>query len=201
VFLAFSAATTISLLGTVIAYVIVKTKARGRIVLDILSNMPYALPGTVVAVGMILAWLKPVPLLGIRLYNTIWILLVAYIARYLAFGVRTTAASLTQIHPCLEEAARISGANWFRTFCDVVIPLITPGMFAAWFLVFMPSLRELTISTLLWSTRSETIGVMVFNLQESGNTVASAALAVVMMVVLVAANLLTRHFTKGRMGF
>lgn len=201
VFLAFIAATTISLLGALIAYIVVKTKMRGRFVLDFLSNMPYALPGTVVAVAMILAWLRPVPVLGIRLYNTIWILLIAYIARYLAFGVRTTSASLTQIHVCLEEAARISGANWFQTFRDIVIPLITPGLFASWFLVFMPSLRELTISTLLWSTRHETIGVMVFNLQESGNTVASAALAVVMMLVLLLANIMTRHFTKGRIGF
>jgi iron(III) transport system permease protein len=200
-FLAFSAATAISLLGALIAYIIVKTKVRGRIILDFFSHMPYALPGTVVAVAMILAWLKPVPLIGVRLYNTIWILLIAYTARYLAFGVRTTSASLTQIHACLEEAARISGANWFQSFRDIVIPLITPGLFAAWFLVFMPALRELTISTLLWSTRSETIGVMVFNLQESGNTVASAALAVVMMFVLVIANLITRHFTKGKIGF
>jgi iron(III) transport system permease protein len=201
VFLAFSAATAISLLGALIAYIVVKTKIRGRFLLDFLSNMPYALPGTVVAVALILAWLKPVPLINVRLYNTIWILLIAYIARYLAFGVRTTSASLRQIHICLEEAARISGANWFQTFRDIVIPLITPGLFAAWFLVFMPALRELTISTLLWSTRNETIGVMVFNLQESGNTVASAALAVVMMGVLVVANLLTRHFTKGKIGF
>ena len=201
VFLAFSAATAISLLGALIAYIVVKTRMRGRFVLDFLSNMPYALPGTVVAVAMILAWLRPVPVLGLRLYNTIWILLIAYIARYLAFGVRTTSASLAQIHVCLEEAARISGANWFQTFRDIVIPLITPGLFAAWFLVFMPALRELTISTLLWSTRHETIGVMVFNLQESGNTVASAALAVVMMLVLLLANIMTRHFTKGRIGF
>ncbi|MCP4400971.1 MAG: iron ABC transporter permease [bacterium] len=201
VFLAFSAATAISLLGAMIAYIVVKTKIRGRFVLDLLSNMPYALPGTVVAVAMILAWLRPVPVLGIRLYNTIWILLVAYIARYLAFGVRTTSASLAQIHVCLEEAAHISGANWFQTFRDIVVPLIAPGLFAGWFLVFMPALRELTISTLLWSSRHETIGVMVFNLQESGNTVACAALAVVMMVVLLIANLITRHFTKGRIGF
>jgi iron(III) transport system permease protein len=65
----------------------------------------------------------------------------------------------------------------------------------------MPTLRELTISILLWSTKRETIGVMVFNLQESGNTVASAALAVIMMLVLLIANIATRKLTKGRVGF
>ncbi|MCD6396382.1 MAG: iron ABC transporter permease [Spirochaetaceae bacterium] len=200
-FLAFSAATLISILGSVIAYIVVKTKVKGRFLLELISNLPYALPGTVVAVGMILAWLKPVPIFGFRLYNTIWILLVAYIARYMAFGVRTTTTSLTQIHQSLEEIARISGASWFQTFKDIIIPLILPGLFAGWFLVFMPALRELTISALLWSTRHETIGVMVFNLQESGNTVASAALSVVMLIVLVIANIIVRKITKGKMGY
>lgn len=199
--LALSSATIISLLGALIAYIIVRTKLRLRLLIDFVSNMPYALPGTVVAVAMILAWLKPIPLIGVSIYNTIWILLVAYIARYLAFGVRTTSASLQQIHESMEEAARISGATWFQTFRDIVLPLIAPGLFASWFLVFMPTLRELTISILLWSTKRETIGVMVFNLQESGNTVASAALAIIMMMVLLAANLLTRKLTRGRIGF
>ena len=199
--LAFGAATTVSLLGALIAYIVVKTKVRARFALDIVSSIPYALPGTVVAVAMILAWLKPLPLIGVSLYNTIWILYVAYITRYLAFGVRTISGSLAQVHDSLEEASRISGANWLQTFRNIVIPLIIPGLFAGWFQVFMPTLRELTLSALLWSARNETIGVMVFNLQESGNTVASAALAVVMMVVLVTANLVTRRLTGGRLGY
>jgi iron(III) transport system permease protein len=199
--LALSSATIISLLGALIAYIVVKTKVRGRGIIDLISSLPYALPGTVVGVAMILAWLKPLPLIGVSIYNTLWILLVAYIARYLAFGVRTTSASLQQIHESMEEAARISGATWFQTFRDIVLPLIAPGFFASWFLVFMPTLRELTISILLWSSKRETIGVMVFNLQESGNTVASAALAVIMMLVLLIANITTRKLTRGRVGF
>ncbi len=199
--LAFSSATIISFLGAVIAYILVKTRVRGRMLLELLSSLPYALPGTVIGVAMILAWLRPIPLLGVSLYNTLWILLVAYLARYLAFGVRTTSASLRQVHASMEEAARASGASWLQTFRDIVLPLIAPGIFASWFLVFMPTLRELTISILLWSTRHETIGVIVFNLQESGNTVASAALAVIMMLVLLAANIVTRKLTRGRVGF
>ncbi len=200
-FLAFSAATIISIFGSLIAYIVIKTKMKGRFFIEIMSNMPYALPGTVVAVGMILAWLKPVPIIGIRLYNTIWILLLAYIARYLAYGVRTTASSLSQVHLSLEEVARISGAGWFRTFRDIVLPLILPGLLAGWFMVFIPSLRELTISSLLWSSRHETIGVMVFNLQESGNTIASAALAFVMILVILVANIIIRKLTGGKAGY
>jgi len=199
--LAVGAATIISFTGAIIAYILVKTRLRGRILLDFLATMPYAVPGSVVGLAMILAWLKPLPLLNVSLYNTLWILLVAYIARYLTFGVRTTAGALEQIDRSLEEVAQISGAGWLQNFRDVVIPLIAPGLFAGWFLVFMPALRELTISSLLWSAGNETIGVVVFNLQESGNTTASAALAVLMMLVLVAANLLTRRLSKGRLGY
>lgn len=199
--LALSSATIISLPGAMIAYIVVKTRLRIRGIINFISSIPYALPGTVVGVAMILAWLKPIPLIGVSIYNTLWIILVAYIARYLAFGVRTTSASLQQIHESMEEAARISGATWFQTFRYILLPLIAPGLFAGWFLVFMPTLRELTISILLWSAKNETIGVMVFNLQESGNNVASAALAVIMMLVLLLANIITRRLTRGRVGF
>lgn len=199
--LAVASATIITLLSSLIAYVVVKTKMQGRALLDFVANVPYSLPGTVVAIAMILAWLKPIPVLEVRLYNTLWILLVAYVARYLAYGVRTAAGSLAQVHESMEEAARVSGASWLRTFWDVVIPLIRPGLFAGWFLVFIPTLRELTISALLWSSRNETIGVVVFNLQESGNTAASAALAVIMVLVLLAVNSMTRRLTGGQLGY
>ncbi len=199
--LAIGSATIITVLSAFIAYIVVKTKMRGRGLLDAISNAPYTLPGTVVALAMILAWLKPIPLIGFRLYDTIWILLIAYVARYLAFGVRTAAGSLAQLHISLEEAARISGAGWLQSFRDIVVPLIRPGLFAGWFLVFIPALRELTISALLWSTRNETIGVVVYNLQQSGNTSASAALAVIMVLLLLVANIVTRRLTGGKLGY
>lgn len=197
-FLAVTAATIISTIGALLAYLVVRTKLKGRSAIDVISNLPYAMPGTVVAVAMILAWLRPV--FGIRLYNTIWILLVAYVARYLAFGVRSTTAALAQVHISLEEVARVSGAGWLRSFRDVVVPLIWPGLVNGWFLVFMPALRELTISALLWSSRNETIGVMVFNLQEAGDVSGAAALASVMMLFLVVANTVARRLSGGKLG-
>jgi iron(III) transport system permease protein len=199
--LAAAAATLIAFLGAFIAYILVRTRLRGRVVLDFLAAMPYAVPGTVVALAMILAWLKPLPFTRIVLYNTIWILLIAYVARYLTFGVRSTAGSLQQVHPSLEEAARICGANWLQSFRDVLFPLITPGLFAGWFLVFMPSLRELTVSILLWSAGNETVGVMVFNLQEDGHITLCAALAMMMLALLVTANVITRRLTGGKLGY
>lgn len=199
--LAAASATLIAILGAFIAYILVRTRLRGRVALDFMAAMPYAVPGTVVALAMILAWLKPLPFTRIVLYNTIWILLIAYVARYLTFGVRSTAGSLQQVHPSLEEAARICGANWLQSLRDVLLPLITPGLFAGWFLVFMPALRELTVSILLWSAGNETVGVMVFNLQEDGHITLCAALAMMMLAVLVTANAVTRRLTGGKMGY
>lgn len=199
--LAAGSATAIAVLGALIAYVVTRTALRGRAFLDLAASLPYAVPGTVFALGVILAWLRPFPDIAFTLYNTIWILFVAYIGRYFIFGVRTTAASLAQVHGGLEEAARISGASWLRTFRDVVAPLVLPGLFAAWFLVFIPTLRELTVSILLWSAGNETIGVMVFNLRESGQEGPSAALSMVMIALLVAANYAARVLTRGRVGY
>jgi len=82
-----------------------------------------------------------------------------------------------------------------------MLPLITPGLFAGWFLVFMPCLRELTVSILLWSAGNETVGVMVFNLQVDGHITLCAALAMMMLAVLVGANLVTRRVTGGKLGY
>lgn len=199
--LAVSAATIVAVLGALIAYLIVRTRLRGRALLDVSASLPYAIPGTVFALGVILAWLRPFPGVAFTLYNTLWIILVAYVGRYMIFGVRPAAASLAQVHTSLEEAARVSGAGWLRTFRDIVLPLVLPGVFAAWFLVFIPTLRELTVSILLWSAGNETIGVMVFNLQESGQEGPGAALALVMIALLVVANYAAKWLSRGRVGY
>ena len=99
-------------LGTLIAYVVQKIKPKGKEALEILSVLPYSLPGTVLAIGVILAWSGNI--LNISLYNTIWIILVAYIARYLSFSMKSSSAALLQVDPSLEEAARDSGPHLRR---------------------------------------------------------------------------------------
>jgi iron(III) transport system permease protein len=188
------------ILGSLIAYGSVKTKSRLGQALDVIANMPYSVPGTVFALGMILAWNKTV-FGSLSIYNTFWILGVAYVARYLAYGVRNVGASLEQLDASLEEAARISGASWKWSFRDIVIPLVKPGLVAGWFLVFLPSLRELTISALLWSPGNETLGVAVYNLHEGGNITASSALAVVMVAAVFTANWVVKRLTKGQVGY
>ena len=120
-----------------------------------MAVLPYSLPGTVMAIGCILAWSGA--FFGITLYNTIWIILAAYIARYLSYVLKSSSAALQQIHGSLEEAARSCGATHMDTLRDVTLPLIKPAMISGFFLVFLPCMRELTTSILLYGPNSRTL--------------------------------------------
>ena len=192
-FLAGAAATVVTSLAVLVGYLQVRTRFWGKTLLELMIILPFAVPGTVVALAMILAFARPV--WGIALYNTIWILLVAYIARFLTLAVKPVTAGFTQVHVSLEEAARISGATLPRSLWDVTVPLIRPAMLAGWFLAAVPALSELTLSILLWSVGNETIGVMIFNMHEEGKVLLSSALAVVLVAVTLATNLLIRRLT------
>ncbi|HXV81659.1 MAG TPA: ABC transporter permease subunit, partial [Candidatus Binatia bacterium] len=196
-FLGAVAATVAMLVGTVISYLHVKAKLRGSRVLDFLATIPYAVPHTVIAIAMILAWARP----PVSLYGTLWIILVAYLAVYLPFAVRTTNSTLQQVHDSLEEAARTSGAKLLPRLRDIILPLARPGMIAGWILVFMPALRELTVSILLYAYHTETIGVVVYNLQDAGYREIAAALASIVMGLLIFGNMLIRKLTGGVAGF
>ncbi len=197
--LAASSATIIILLSMIVAYLTVRMKVAGGRVLNTLIIIPYAIPGTVVALAMILAFLQPLPLLNVSIYNTIWIILVAYIARFLAFGVQSVGAALEQVHTSLEEAARVSGADAVVSFRDIVAPLISSSLFAGWFLAFMPALTELTLSALLFSPGNETLGQVVFGLNQEGQANLTAALAFLVTVGVLLLHIGIRVFTRARL--
>jgi iron(III) transport system permease protein len=200
-FLAFVGASLVVLLGAALAHFEVRRPTRALAVVEALVAIPYAVPGTVVALAMILAFLKPLPLLGLQLYNTLWILLLAYVARFLILGTKPIAAALAQIDASLEEAARSAGATALRTFRDVTWPLARPAVVAGWFLVAIPAMSELTLSILLYSAGNETVGVTAFNLHEEGQVALAAGLAVVIIVATLAGNALARALSGGRVGF
>ncbi len=127
---------------------------------DLIATVPYATPGTVIALALIIAFSGKY---GLNLYNTFSILIIAYIIKYLAFSVRTICASLEQIDLSLEEAAQISGASWIQSFKDIILPLVRPGLIAAWFLVFMTTFYELTMTILLYGPRTHNLGVSCSN--------------------------------------
>ena len=120
--------------------------------------------------------------------------------RYLPLGVRAANASLRQIDPSLEESAQILGASWTTTLREVTPPLIRPGLFAGWLLVFVPVIQELSASILLFSSSSITLAVAVYNLYETGYTEPVAALAIVNMIIIGIAIALANRLGGGGIG-
>lgn len=179
--------------GVIISYVIVKMKVPGKGFLEFLGMLPFSVPGSVIALGVILAWSGKY---GVNIYNTIWIILVAYIARYMAFALKANSAALEQVHDSLVEAARASGATMWQALRDIVIPLVRPGMVAAFFLIFLPALRELTVSVLLYGPTTRTIGVAIYTLNEDGETVYAAAMAGVALIIIVTAEVVVKRVFK-----
>ncbi|MFZ5825600.1 MAG: ABC transporter permease [Bacillota bacterium] len=190
-------ATVSTLVGLLIAYLKVKTRMRFRTVPDFLATFTNATPGIVVALGMIITFSGSY---GLNLYGTFWILVVAYFVHHLSFAVRTAGAALEQLHPSLEEAALSSGAGWLRSFKDITIPLIAPSLIGGWFLVFMPSFYELTMSVLLFSTKTRPVGVYLYDLESYADPQAAAVLSVLILLLVLVGNSLMRWATRGRVG-
>jgi iron(III) transport system permease protein len=190
-FLAVVGATATILLCAFISFLSLRVRLPGSKFLDILTMLPLGFPGIVLAVGLLSAWINP----PIVLYGTIWILFVAYMTRYIPLGVRSVSATLTQIHPELEESSQSSGANWFKTFWHVTLPLLRPGLFAGWALLFVAFTRELSASILLFSPNREVLSVVIFDMYGEGNFRQLSALTTlqiaIALVVLALARLLS----------
>jgi len=189
-----SAAIVIVLIVVPLAYFLVWRRNRGLRVVGLLTEITYAVPGVVLAIAAILVFLKPLPLLGISLYNTIWIILFCYLGRFLVLGLRPVASGYHQLDRTLEEAAQIAGARLMRRMRTVIAPLVAPAATAGALLIFLTAFNELTVSALLWSTGSETLGVVFFSFQQGGDSTYASALGVLTIVVSFALMLSTLFF-------
>ncbi len=193
VLLGLAAAVITMFAGVMISYVIVKMRVKGKGILEFLGMLPFSVPGSVIALGVILAWSGK---FGINLYNTVWIILIAYIARYMAFSLKANSAALEQVHDSLVEAARACGASMWQSLKDIVVPLVRPGMIAAFFLIFLPALRELMVSVMLYGPSTRTIGVAIYTLNEDGETVYSAALAGIALIIIVFGQTVIKRYAE-----
>ena len=154
------------------------------------------------ALAFILAFSADIFGTGISLYNTLFLIGLAYMAKYLNFALRTTGDGFSQIDDCLAEAARISGASWFTTLRTIWFPLMKPALVASFFLVFMPAFSELTMTILLTGPGLETLGTFIFQLQEYGDTSGggAAVLALLTIMIVFILNMLVRILSKGKYG-
>lgn len=150
-----------------------------------LADISYALPGLVISVACILAFIRPVPLFNLSIYNTLAIILVAYLAVFLSIAMKPVSAAYAQIDPSLDDAARVAGAGFGRRLRRIFMPMVAPAAASGAILVFLTAYNEVTVSALLWSTGNETIGTTIFNYEDGGYTTLASAMSVVTVVATV----------------
>lgn len=191
-------ASTAAILGIIVslvmAYLLKRTKMPGRHIPDFLITLGSGTPSVAIALALIMTMRGSI---GINIYNTAAIMVIAYMIKYLLMGMRTVVSAMSQVHPSLEEAAQISGAGWLRRYRDVTMPLIWASIVAGIFLIFMPCFYELTMSTLLYSSQTKTIGFELYNYQTYHSQQTAAALATAILVFVVVVNWILNKLTKG----
>lgn len=184
--------------GIVIAcamsYLLQRTNIRGRKIPDFLITLGSGTPSVVIALGLIMTMKGN---FGINIYNTAYIMIVAYLIKYLMMGMRTVVSAMSQIHVSLEECSQISGASWTRTMLKVTGPLIFPSIAAGWFLIFIPSFYELSMTTLLYSNSTKTIGFQLYEYWTYTSQPQSCAMAFGILMIVVLLNFVLNRLTKG----
>jgi iron(III) transport system permease protein len=178
--LALGSATLIMLVTSVICWIVVKTKLPGRWLLDNIASLPMVFPGIVLGLSIMILYLY----LPIGVYGTIWIMLIAYVTRFMPYGLRYNTTSMLQIHKELEESAAMSGASWATTFRRIILPLLKPGLVAGWIYIMIVSIRELSSSILLYSPGNEVLSILIWELWENGQYVELSALGVMFIIAL-----------------
>lgn len=187
-FLGITSSTLVMLLTAFMAWIVVRTQWPGKGLLDFLAFSPIAVPGLVLGIAILWLYLTlPVPI-----YGTIWILLIAYVIKYLPYGMRACSSSMHQIQKELEEASEMSGASWAYTFVRVILPLLVPGFVAGWIYVITHSFRELSTSIMLYRSGTEVLSVVIFELWDAGQYPELSALGMTLVVILAAISLLAR---------
>jgi iron(III) transport system permease protein len=193
--LCFAAATAGTLLVTIVGYLAARRVIWGHRMIGFLATSPVAIPGIVLAVGLFLAYTQP-PLV---LYGTLAIIFLAYVTKELPVGYQQVTAALKSVHPELEDAGRIFGATRLRTLADITAPLIRNGVIATWIFIFIGSVRELSATILLFTARTKTISVTMFDLRESNDWGPIAVLSVTMLVITFVLVAIVTRFTNRRL--
>lgn len=151
-----------------------------------LAEMTYAIPSLVISIAFILAFINPLPLIGVSLYGTLIIIFLAYFCAFFAVALKPIGAAYLQLDPALDEAARVAGAGFGLRLRRIATPLMAPAAASGAILVFLTTYNEITVSTLLWSSGSETIGTTIFNYEDGGYTTLAAAMSAVTVLATVA---------------
>lgn len=181
-------------IACVMSYLLQRTRIRGRKLPDFMITLGSGTPSVVIALGLIMTMKGD---FGVNIYNTAYIIIVAYLIKYLMMGMRTVVSAMSQIHVSLEECSQVAGASWLRTMFKITGPLIFPSIAAGWFLIFIPSFYELSMTTLLYSNTTKTIGFQLYEYWTFTSQPQACAMAFGILMIVVALNFLLNKLTKG----
>ncbi|KAA0966902.1 iron ABC transporter permease [Sporosarcina sp. ANT_H38] len=187
--------------GVAAAYAMVRLNFKGKTLLDILIMVPWALPGTVVAVNLIAAFSEEnIFAFNQVLIGTFWILPLAYFIRHLPLVFRSTSASLMQMDQSIEEASRSLGAGWWMTFRKIVLPLTLTGILAGTLLAFVQSIGEFVASILIYSTSTMPLSVAIFQKMYAFKFGTACAYGVLQIILILIVLTISEKLSKGTAG-
>ena len=168
------------LLAAVISWIVIRSRIPGRKILDFLAFAPLATPSIVLGMALVFLYLSiPVPI-----YGTLWILLIAFVTKYMPWATRNTNAALLQIHKELEEASEVSGASWLQTFRRVLAPLLIPAFVSGFLYIFSHTIRDISLAILLYSPKNNLFAIVIWELWQAGTIAQVAAISVIMVILL-----------------
>ena len=176
------------------SYLLQRTRIRGRRLPDFLITLGSGSPSVVIALGLIMSMQGR---FGVNIYNTAYIIIVAYLIKYMMMGMRTVTSAISQIHVSLEESSQVAGASWLGTMRRVTGPLIFPSIAAGWFLIFIPCFYELSMTTLLYSNTTKTIGFQLYEYWTYTSQPQASAMAFGILLIVILINTVLNRLTKG----
>jgi iron(III) transport system permease protein len=190
--LALVGATACMLLASLASYITVRTKITGRGLIEGLVFIPWAFPGTALALGLLWAYVDfPIPV-----YATIWIILIAYVTRFLPYGLRAVTSTIIQVHKELEEASVVCGAGFLATFRRVLIPMMRPGVMAGWIILVTIFMREFSATLFLYSPGAEPLGPLLYFLYLDGMRGRVAAIGLVISVISIILIAIAQRYSR-----
>jgi iron(III) transport system permease protein len=175
-----AAATATAIFCAIIAWLVVRTTIRGRGVLDFLASLTIVFPGLVLGVALLRTYVS----LPLGVYGTLWILVLAFMSKYLPYGMRFTSPGLLRISRELEESSQTSGVGWLTTFRAIVLPLMMPSLAGAWVYIFLLAMKELSVALLLYSPGTRLLATMIWDQYQAGQYTQMAAFGIVVTAIL-----------------
>ena len=191
--LGFGVASVGVLVMVILVWIIYRSQLVGRGAVEYLVMFPQAVPRLVFGLAMLWAWIN----MPVSIYGTLWLLAIAYLTVMLPLGVRTLAGVVLQIDKSLEECARVCGAGWVYQMRTVTLPLLKPGMLAAWLLIFMACVRELGASVFLMGPNAKVIAPSIVNAFATSGTELTAAMALIQTFTVIVALIILFRLTRG----